>query len=143
MLPEQPAAGEESGKAGFLCNLFRSVQNFFENQSCSHPERRIVKANQTVYISFGITVVPRTEVMAFKKRTAHVFTGKDAGGINTSSTNRRQIFDKFVNRADNCRHTINGKHPDRSLSYQFSVVFAERTDRGEEDFHTPSGQSAD
>ena len=80
--------------------------------------------------------------MAFEQGAAYIFTGIDAGGVDTSSQNRRKIFDKFVNRVNDSRHAVDRKHPDGRFPDQFKIMILTGTDRGKEDFHAPACQSA-
>lgn len=121
----------------------QSHNNLLKNQSCRHPERSIVQADQAVHIGFCPAVIPGTHIVAFEKGAADVFTGEDAERVDPAPEEDGLIFNMRMYRFDECGKSVDGEHPDRSLSHQPEILIPECMEGGKQDLHTPSGQAAD
>jgi hypothetical protein len=48
-----------------------------------------------------------------------------------------------MDRTNQGSHSVNGKHPQGSVSDKTQVILREAAERGEDDLHAPSGKTAD
>lgn len=61
-----------------------SAENFFKQQPCAEPERRIVEADQPVNIQPGFAVIPGAGFKFPQERAGNIFSDKNAASIYTS-----------------------------------------------------------
>ena len=110
-----------------ILQMIRLHQNPLEQQTCHHPEWRIIQPDETVHIVFFAAVVPGAHMMFPQQGSAEIFKGKDAKGIDHAPKKRRFSFDFFIYRYDESRHSVDRKHPYGGLSNEPVVLAQKRT----------------
>ena len=79
----------------------------------------------------------------FKKAATDKFTGHNTNRIQGTSYQSGPFFNFRIDFSDAGSHSIDGKHPDGSLSDQAQVMPAAIADGGKKNFKAPARESAD
>lgn len=81
--------------------------------------------------------------MFFEQPAAEIFKRKNAGSVDPSAKEQGEFLQQGIDFPDDRSHSVNREHPDRGVPGQRQIFFAERSQRSENNLHTPSRQTAD
>lgn len=91
-------------------------QYFFKDQAGCHPHRKIIQSDKAVNAVGRAAVIPGTDGKQPKQASTYKFNGHDANGINASAQQQGTFAQMDRERTDDGSQSVNGKHPDRSMS---------------------------
>lgn len=120
-----------------------TFQDPLEQKTGAHPQRRVIKADDTADVEPGAAVVPWAAVMLFEKAAADIFSGQDRDGVNTAADSSGQLADHNIQWLDERGAAVDGKHPHGGLAEEFVVILAQTLQGCKQNFDAPAGQSAD
>lgn len=119
------------------------MQEFFEKKTEEKPKWSVVQTDYFFYVQACFFVVPGADMEVVEKLTAGKFPKKDEDGINCTTDPNRRIFQKTIRDHQKRGHSVNGKHPKGGDTYQLKVVMPQALKGSENDFGTPTDDSAE
>ena len=120
-----------------------TFQDPLEQKTGTHPQRRVIQADDTADVEPGAAVVPRAAVMLFEKAAADIFSGQDRDGVNTAADSGGQLADHNIQWLDERGAAVDGKHPHGGLAEELVVILAQTLQGCKQNLDAPAGQSAD
>ena len=119
-----------------------SLYDFFKEQSGDEPQRCVIKADQSVDIVLCMAVIPWAGAVPSQKTSGEEFSRKDTAGIDNSSDQKITLPQQTAQRCQKTGHTVDRKHPDRSMGCQFVLIFPQGSKPRKYNFHAPSHDAA-
>ena len=96
-------------------------------------------------IPAGMGVIPRAEIPPGQPDSCDIFRREDQDGIDQPAQPELLMFQQPSQRPKEKSHSVDGEHPQRGLSSQFSieVFICKAGERRDQDFPTPANTAAE